>query len=259
MTEKKTEEKPRLVAEKRKITGRKVKALRQKGILPANIFGKKIKSSSIQVDLKSFLSIFKKAGETGLVEISISGEKEKRPALIHNLQKDPISDQPLHVDFYQVDLKEKIISKVPIVLAGDSPAVVQKIGILIQPLYEVEVEALPADLPDKFEIDISNLKQVADSIFVESLKTPPGVKIVSSPKEVLAKIQPLGKEEVVAPPPTPEAVPTEAAPAEGVPPATEAKAEGKEAEKPASGKPPVGKQPVGKPPEAKVEKQEKAK
>ena len=110
----------KLKAEKRKVEGRKVKTLRREGILPANVYGKDVKSLSIQVSLKEFSKVFKEAGETGLVEIEIG--KEKRPVLVNNIQYDPVTDLPLHVDFHQVDLKKKTTASVPIEFVGDAPA-----------------------------------------------------------------------------------------------------------------------------------------
>lgn len=197
-------DKLKLTAEKRQVFGRKVKTLRGKGLLPANVYGKKIKSMALQVDLKSFLSTFKKSGETGVVDLTLKGEKKMRPVLIHNVQYGPVSDQPLHADFYQVDLKQKVTTEVPVELVGESPAAKEKIGILIQPLTEVEVEALPTELPNKLMLDISGLKEVDNVVTVADLKVPKGVKVLVSEKEILAKIEPLAKEEEVAPLPEKE-------------------------------------------------------
>ncbi len=209
-------EKIKLTVEKRKITGRKTKTLRREGILPANIYGKKEKSLSVQLETKSFLPVFKEVGETGLIELKVADEKETRPVLIHNVQFHPVDETPLHVDFYQVDLKEKVTTKVPVELIGESPAVKDKIGILIQPLSEVEVEALPADLPEKIEVNISGLKAINDAVAVSDVKLPEGVRVLTEGKEILVKIEPLAKEEIVAPPPA-EEVPTEEVPPEEVP------------------------------------------
>lgn len=245
MVKKATEEKLKLTVEKRKLTGRQVKKLRQEGLLPANIFGKKIKSLAVQVSLKEFLPIWEKTGETGVVEVKVSGEDKIRPVLLHNLQLDPVTDKPLHADLYQVDLKEKITSDIPIELVGEAPAVTQKVGILIQPLSEVEVEALPTDLPDQFTVDISKLEKIDDAIAVSVLKVPAGVKILTSPKQILVKIEPLAKEEVVAPPPVP---PEAGTPAEGE------KVEEKPVEE---GKPAEGKPVAAKPGEKKAEAPQK--
>lgn len=245
MSKKISQQKEKLKVEKRKIAGRNVKQLRKTGILPANIYGKKIKSLAVQVVYKDFLPVWQKVGETGIVELVIAGDKENRPVLIHNIQVDPVTDIPLHVDFHQVDLKEKITSVIPVEILGEAPAVGQKIGILIQPLDEVEVEALPADLPDRFTVDVSGLKEVNQAIMAKELKMPSGVKLITSSEQILVKINPLAKEEVVAPPPVTEAVPAEGEtkPAEGevkeVKPAEEAK--------PATEKPAVKPEAVKKP------------
>jgi len=202
MTAKK--EQIKLAVEKRKITGRKVKTLRRQGIVPANIYGKKNKSLAVQLEAKLFLPVFKEVGETGLIELKVANEKETRPVLIHNVQFHPVDETPLHVDFYQVDLKEKVVTKVPVELIGEAPAVKEKIGILIQPLSEVEVEALPTDLPEKIEVDISSLKTLNDAVMVENVKVSEGVKILTDGKEILVKVEPPAKEEEVAPPPAAE-------------------------------------------------------
>ncbi|HUS52370.1 MAG TPA: 50S ribosomal protein L25 [Candidatus Bathyarchaeia archaeon] len=193
-------EKPKLKAEKRKITGRKVKKLRQEGVLPANVYGKKVKSCSIKLDLKTFLPVFQEVGETGIVDLNLKGETKMRPVLIHNVQLDPVTDQPLHADFHQVDLKEKVTADIPIEIAGESPAVKEKGGILIQPLTEVEVEALPAELPDQLEVNITGLKEINDAVTVADLKVPKGVKLLTAANQILAKVEPPAEEEEEAPP-----------------------------------------------------------
>lgn len=214
MTAKK--EKTVLNIEKRKVIGREVKFLRRQGIVPANIYGKKIKSLAVQLTVKAFLPVLKEVGETSLLELKVEGEEKTRPVLIHAVQFHPLSGDPLHVDFYEVDLKEKVTTKVPVELIGESPAVKEKIGILIQPLSEVEVEALPADLPEKVEVDISSLKVIDDAVIVENIKANEGIKILTDGQEVLVKIDALAKEEVVVAPEAEEGAKEEGAVEEGV-------------------------------------------
>ena len=198
---------PKLSAKPRKVLGRKVKKLRREGVLPANLYGKKIKSQALELPAAEFLKVFKEAGETSLVDLKI-GQKTQ-PVLIHNLQVHPVTDEPLHVDFHQVSLTEKTTADVPIEVRGDAPAVEQKKGILIQPLAEVEVEALPADLPDHLVVDVSKLEEVAQAITVADLVYDKNkVKVLADPGETVVKINPLEKEEV-APPPVEEEVPAE--------------------------------------------------
>ena len=219
-----------LAAEKRTLEGRKVKNLRKEGILPGNVYGKKVKSQSVQVNLKDFQKTFKEIGETGLLTLQV-GDDEK-PVLIHNLQLNPVTDEPVHVDFLQVDLKEKVEADIPVELIGESPAEKQAIGTVVQHINEIKVEALPTDLPEKFEVDVTTLVEVDQSIFVKDLKFDRSkVEIKSDLEAIVAKVEPPQKEEVIAPPaPAEGEVPAEGTPAEG----GEAPAEGAPQEAPAS-------------------------
>lgn len=214
-------------AEKRKIAGKKVKTLRKQGLLPANVYGKNIKSLAVQLPLKEFSQVFKEIGETGLAELNVSGEDRMRPVLIHNVQMDPITSQPLHTDFFQVDLKEKVTTMVPLEIVGEAQAIKDKKGVLLQTLNEVEVEALPTDLPEKIEVDVSSLSEVDQEIKAASLKIPAGVKVLTGGDLVVCKIGALvtaemeaeikKEEEAAAAAGAEQVAPT----AEGAPPAQE--------------------------------------
>src|SRR3989344_4364905 len=190
-----------LKAEQRKLSGRKTKALRRSGIIPGNVYGKKVKSVSLQVDLSEFKKVFTKTGETNLVELQLG--KEVKPVLIHNIQIDPVSDALLHIDFLQVDLKEKVTAQIPLELVGESPAEKQGLGTVVLYLNELEVEALPADLPDKFEIDATALTEVDQAVAVKDLKVDvTKVEVKAEPDEILAKVEPPRAEEEILPPAT---------------------------------------------------------
>ena len=161
---------PTLEAQKRTVLGRKVKTLRKEGFLPANIFGKKIKSLALTVSSREFDKILSQVGETGLVDIKVKGEKSARPCLISDTHIHPVTDLPLHADFHQVDLTQKVTADVPVETTGESPAVKDKAAVLITLFDEIQVEALPTDLPDKFTIDISSLKEFNDAITAKDLK-----------------------------------------------------------------------------------------
>lgn len=184
-----------LKAEERKEVGRKVKKLRREGVLPANIYGKKVKSMSVKVKLADFEEVYKEAGETSLVEITVGSEK--KPVLVHEVQVDPVSDEILHIDFFQVNLKEKVTANVPVELTGESPAVKQGLGTLVLQIDEIEVEALPTDLPDKFEIDVSGLEEVDSAVTVADLKVDTNkVEVLADKEQIIAKVEPLREEEV---------------------------------------------------------------
>ena len=223
-----------LIGQKRTVSGRKVKKLRQEGALPANIFGKKIKSEAIQVSLKDFQKTYKEVGETGLLSLVIeSGKtKEERAVLVSNVQMDPRADTPKHVDFRQVDLKEKVTANVPVELTGEAPAEKAGVGTAVLYVNEIEVEALPADLPEKFTVDVSGLTEIDQAVYIKDLSVDrKKVELKAEAETIVVKVEPPQKEEVVAPAPVEGEVPAEAAAStEG-----EAPAEGEEA-KPTEGK-----------------------
>jgi large subunit ribosomal protein L25 len=203
----------KLKALKREISGRKVKQLRNKGLIPANVYGKKIKSQSLSLDKEEFEKVYKRAGETEVVGLVIEGEKEERPILIQNLQVHPVTDEPLHVDLRQIILTEKITAQIPVEITGEAPAAQQKLGILIQTVSEIEVEALPMELPEKFVVDVSGLAKVEDEVKVKDLVIDRSkVKLSVEDDLVVAKIEPLAAEEVAPPPAEEAAVEGEAAP-----------------------------------------------
>jgi len=204
---------PVLKAEVRTIFGRKVRQLRNKGLIPATIYGKDIKPISIQAVDKEMEKIFEDVGESGLVEIVI--DQQKYPILFKNPQYDIMVGNLMHIDCHKVNLKEKIIATVPIELTGESMAV--KLGnILVEVTNEVDVEALPADLPEKIVVDISGLEVVGATITVADMVYDKKLmEIKTSVEQVIVKIEEPRAEEVEVAP--------EAEVAPGEVPATEQK------------------------------------
>ncbi len=182
----------KLVVEKRKILGKKIKKLRREGILPANVYGKDIKSVAVQMPFKEFNKVFKEAGETGLIDLDINGKV--LPVLIHNVQTTYLGEL-LHADFYKVNLKEKVKTMVPVITTGEAKAVTDKVGLLIQVLSELEVEALPEDLPEKIEINVEKLSTVDEQITVGDIKTPNGAAILTDSSQIVVKISELVSKE----------------------------------------------------------------
>ena len=219
----------------RKVLGKKVKKLRKEGLMPANIYGKDVKSQAVELPQKEFLNVFKEVGETGLVDLEVGGKVT--PVLIHNVQTNYNNDT-LHADFYVVNLKEKVKTNVPLELTGEPKAVTDKLGLLMQIMSEVEVEALPTDLPEKIEIDVTPLSVVDEQFTIEDVKAPQGVEILTPKTQVIAKIGELISKEAQ------EQMAAEAAAAEAAKAATaEAGAEGEvpaaEGETPSEGEKPA--------------------
>lgn len=174
-----------LTAEPRKITGKQVKKLRREGILPANVYGKDIKSQSLQLPQDVFDKVFEEAGETGVIDLTYG--KDTIPVLIHNIHTD-YRNRVLHADFFKVNLKEKVKTMVPIEIVGEAKAVADQIGLLMEITGEVEVEALPTELPEKIEVNVENLANIDDQITIADLKAPEGVEILTDPNLVVVKI-----------------------------------------------------------------------
>ncbi len=180
-----------LKAEERSVLGKKVKNLRLNGQLPGHVYGKDVSGENVLVTSSDFHKTFKQAGETGLIDLKIGAEKV-RPVLIREVQYDVMTGEPIHVDFFQVNLKEKVKVPVPIELIGEVPEKVH-LGeaIVLQTLNEVEVEALPTDLIEKLEVDISSLKEIDDAITVGQLTFDREKLTVSAdPEEVVVKLAP---------------------------------------------------------------------
>lgn len=180
-----------LKAEERTVLGKKVKTLRKNGQLPGHVYGKGVETEHVTVDTKEFQKIAHQAGETGLIDLEIGAEKV-RPVLIRDVQHNPVSNEPVHIDFYQVDLKVKVTVPVPVVLIGEEPEKVH-LGeaIVLQTLNEVQVEALPTDLIEKIEVSIESLKEIDDAITVENLNYDRSkLTVLAEPEEVVVKLAP---------------------------------------------------------------------
>jgi large subunit ribosomal protein L25 len=187
---------PGLKVEKRVSLGRKVKQLRRQGIVPANLFGNKIESIAVQVDEKTFLKIFEEVGETSIVEVEV--DDKKYPSLITGIARDSVYNKILHIDFHHVSLKEKVTAHIPVELIGESPGVKDLGGVLFQSVNEIEVEALPTDLPESIEVDISKMLNLGDSITIADLKVDNKIITIKAEEETsIVSIQEPAKEEVV--------------------------------------------------------------
>lgn len=189
-----------LQAEERIILGKKVARLRKLGKLPGHVFGKKVDTEHVTVDKKEFLKTFRLAGETGVIDLKIGAEKV-RPVMVRGFEVDPITGEPTHIDFYQVNLSVKVTVPVPLVLIGDEPEKV-KLGeaMVLQTLNEVQVEALPNDLIEKIEVNIASLQEVDDAITVASLTFDrEKLNILADPEEVVVKLAPIVVEVIEEP------------------------------------------------------------
>ncbi|MDP2910364.1 MAG: 50S ribosomal protein L25 [bacterium] len=175
-----------LKAEKREVTGKKVRKLRNQGELPAVLYGPEVKNISLKLNLKEFEKIYKKTGETSLISLEV--ESDKFSVLVYDVKRDPLTNEISHIDFYQPILTKEVEASVPIVFEGESFAVKDLGGTLIKEIQEIKVSALPQNLPHEIKVDISSLKAFEDVILIKDLIIPENVKILKEPDEVVANV-----------------------------------------------------------------------
>ncbi len=181
-----TSDKVKLLVTKRTIFGKKLASLRRGGKVPGNIFGPLFKSQSIAMLTKDFTNAYKVAKETAVIYLDF--EKTEIPVLITHVQRHPVHDQVLHVDFRKIDLKKKVEAHVPVVTAGVSEAVSQKGGVLLHGTETLKVEALPSDMPQQIVVDISSLKELRQEIKVINLPKSPKYEIKEAPERVVISV-----------------------------------------------------------------------
>jgi len=178
-----------LKAEKRTIIGKKVKGLRREGLIPAVLYGPKTEPIPIQCDERELQHVLARAGGTNMISVRIGKAREPKMALARGVQRDVITGELYHVDFYQVVMTETVKTEVNIILSGEPPAVQQTEFMLLQGTDSVEVECLPGDLIHSIEVDVSTLLEIDDAIYVKDLQVPDNVTILTDGDELVAKIQ----------------------------------------------------------------------
>jgi len=180
-----------LAARPRGETGRHVHALRREGAVPAILYGHKIAPVNLAIDAKELERVWHRAGRTHLIDVKVQGQKAHK-ALIKDLQFHPRGGHALHVDFFAVNLREKITAEVPVIVVGESVAVQQKLGQVQQVVSSLRLESLPADIPAQITVDITGLDEVDMSIQLGQLELPKGAVLVHADlEEVVVKIAPL--------------------------------------------------------------------
>jgi large subunit ribosomal protein L25 len=163
----------------RTILGKKVKRLRRTGITPANIYGHNINSLAIEADTHDLVLLLRRAGRTALIQLSVEGEPAPRPVLVRGYTRRSTTDQLLHVDFFQVSMREKLSVDVPLRLTGTAPVTETADVVVVQALETVTVECLPSDIPSHIDVDLSPLVDTTTSIYVRDLQAPHGVEILT--------------------------------------------------------------------------------
>lgn len=181
-------DKPIIALATREIRGKRNAKLRTDGQTPAVVYGHGNDPVAVSANSRELNKLYTQAGSAKIVGIKIDGDRQKN-ALIHDVQMDVVRDEIAHADFYLVRMDEKLKAEIPLHFTGESTAVYQQEGTMIQPLQTVEVEALPADLPESFEVDISVLDDFDKTITVADLAIPENVEIITPVEELIAKVE----------------------------------------------------------------------
>ena len=177
-----------LQAINRSVSGKKTRFLRRQGITPTHLFGHNLKSLALQCDTVSLQRVVAQAGETRPVNLKIEGEKLLRMAFIREVQKNEVTGQLLHVDFYQVKETEKIKVDVPISFVGEAPAMKEKGRSLTHGVTSLSIECLPGDVPPQIEIDLSPLEEVEQPVYVKDIILDPSITVSTDPDQLVVKV-----------------------------------------------------------------------
>jgi large subunit ribosomal protein L25 len=193
-------EKIDLKVEKRVVTGKKVKYLREKGVVPVHLFGHNVESLALQGDAAMLGKVISQAGKTRLIDLKVGKSPKGHNVMVREVQKDPIRGGLVHIDFYEVDMAEKIKVEVPISIVGESPALKIRENMLYQTLNSLRIECLPDKMPDRIRVDISVIKEVDQALHVKDIVIPevvilndPDVQILKvslRPVEVVEEVKP---------------------------------------------------------------------
>ncbi len=186
-----------LAAEKRTVLGKQVAQLRRAGWTPGVMYGHNSEPVSLQFKTKQLEQLLSQVGGSQLVGVKVEGQKRPSMALVRDVKRDPIRQAVLHVDFYHVDMTERLTTEIPLEIVGESPVVERGEGILLQGISAIEVECLPGDLVDAIEVDLTDLVELDQALHVSGLAVPSGIDILTDLDEMIVRVVPLAEEETL--------------------------------------------------------------
>ena len=190
----------------------KLAFIRSNGMIPAVIYGAQVENTLVSVLSTDFVKVLKIAGETSTIVLEIkdvevkdktakdlpdskAGISKKIDVLIHEVQVDPVKGYPIHIDFLAIDMNKPVEITIPLEFVGLAQAEKDGLGTLVKVLHEIDIEALPKDLPHKIEVDVTGIATLEDKIHVKDIKLPKGVTLITDEEEVVALVAAV-KEEV---------------------------------------------------------------
>ena len=174
----------------REVTGKKVKRLRKEGLTPVHLYGKDLDSAAYQVDALLLQRLLPRVGTNIPLSIKLKGKGGENICFVREVQRHPVTEDVLHVDFIRVDISQTVRAEVPIILSGNAPAVRELGGTLLQPLQNLAVESLPMNVPPSFELDVSGLDDFEKGLYVRDLPAAADVTFLADPDELIARVSP---------------------------------------------------------------------
>ena len=173
----------------RSVIGKKVKQLRRQGVVPVHMYGVGIDSQPLQMEAGLLRKLLPQVGTNVPVSIEIEGGDGENICFVREVQRHPVTEAVLHVDFMRVDVSQTIRAEVPLVLIGNAPAVRQG-GTLLQPLQRLLVEALPMNMPESLEVDVADLDDFEKAVYVSSIEVGADVTVITESEEMIARVIP---------------------------------------------------------------------
>jgi large subunit ribosomal protein L25 len=184
-------ERAELKTQSRTILGKQVRQLRAKGWIPAVVYAPDMQARSIQIEERPLARTIQQVGSTALIDLFVDDEPQPHIVLAREIQRDALTGQLRHVDFYQVRLTEKVKTTPRLEFFGESPMVKSGLAVMIHEMNEIEVECLPTDLISSIRVDVSVLQKMDDNVLIRDLVVPSGVTILAAPDEVVASVVPI--------------------------------------------------------------------
>lgn len=181
-------EQTELIVAQREMVGKAAKHLRRAGLIPANIYGHKEESQAVQIDALAFEALRRARKTSGIITLRMDGGSKVETALVRHVQRNPVNGKILHIDFFRVSLTDRIVMKVPLHFVGEAPGVKDESGVLLHLLDTLEVECAAQDIVNTFEVDVTSLAHIDDTLHASDVSLPQGFTLVTDPEEPIAKV-----------------------------------------------------------------------
>ncbi|RLT35608.1 MAG: 50S ribosomal protein L25 [Chloroflexi bacterium] len=176
------------VAQARTALGKAATKLRREGTLPGNIYGRALQSQAVQMSSRDVIALLKAHGPNTLIQLQVEGEPQARSVVVRGVQRHPVNQTLVHVDFYQVDISRRIQAHLPVMVIGEAPAVQIYAGVLLLAADTVIVEALPAEMPTHVEVSVDSITEIDGAVTVADLILPAGVTVLTPASVMLARV-----------------------------------------------------------------------